>query len=303
MIYGIDIGGTKIEIAVFDEHLSLQDRWRIATPLDAYDTFIIAIKELVFEADRRFDCKGKVGLGMAGLRDQSGLSLSANITVTNGNNVPKDLEKAIERPVACENDCRCFALSEANGGAGDGYETVYGAILGTGAAGGFVANGSLIHSRQNIAGEHGHLQLPAFLQEKYQLPLRECGCGLPSCYESYISGPGMEFIHQQFGGKDNSVIELIELWRHDDKVAVKTMNCYLDILGSCLSNIVLYYDPQVIVMGGGISLIDEVIAKAPECINQYLFKGFSAPPIVCAKFGDASGTRGAAILARGNDNA
>lgn len=303
MIYGIDIGGSKIEIAVFDEDLSQKDRWRIPTPIDDYGVFINAIHDLIKQADDRFKCIGKVGLGMVGLRNQEGLSLSANIAVSNGHNVVKDIEDRISRKVVCENDCRCFAISEAIGGAGEDFINVYGAIIGTGAAGSFVKNRTLLKSRQNISGEFGHLQLPAFLRDKYDLPLRKCGCGLPSCYEGYISGPGLEFLHQHFGGPSISGIEIISLWDNGDPIACKTMDCYMDILGSCFSNIVLNHDPDVIVLGGGISLVDKVVAELPNHLNQHIFKGFSSPPIVPAKFGDASGARGAAILAMGNDNA
>tara|TARA_R110002096_G_scaffold432240_1_gene648615 strand:- start:25477 stop:26388 length:912 start_codon:yes stop_codon:yes gene_type:complete len=303
MIYGIDIGGSKIEIAVFDEDLSQKDRWRICTPTDNYRSFISAIHGLIMQADKRFECIGKVGLGMVGLRNQEGLSLSANIAVANGQNVVKDVEDITSRKVVCENDCRCFALSEANGGAGEGFSNVYGAIIGTGAAGSFVINGALLESRQKIAGEFGHLQLPAFLKDKYELPLRKCGCGLPSCYEGYISGPGLEFLHQHFGGPAVSGIELISMWQNEDPLACKTMECYMDILGSCFSNIVLNHDPDVIVLGGGISLVDNVVSELPYHITQHLFEGFSAPPVVRANFGDASGARGAAILAKGRYNA
>jgi N-acetylglucosamine kinase len=303
MIYGVDIGGSKIEIAVFDENLTLMDRWRICTPLDNYRSFISAIHELIVQADNRFDCIGKVGIGMAGLCNQDGLSLSANIAVANGHNVEQDIEGVISRKVVYENDCRCFALSEANGGAGEDFANVYGAIIGTGAAGSFVINGVLLKSRQRAAGEYGHLQLPAILKDKYGLPLRKCGCGLPSCYEGYISGPGLEFLYKHFGGSDISVINLINLWRNKDHLACKVMECYMDILGSCFSNIVFNLDPDIIVLGGGISLVDEIVAELPAHINQHLFEGFFAPPIIRAKFSDASGARGAAILAKGNNDA
>lgn len=303
MIYGIDVGGTKIEIAIFEEDLSLISSWRIATPLNNYDQFINAIADVIFEADVKYECRGKVGLGMVGLIDQQGFSLSANISVANDKNVAKDLAEIIDRPVTCENDCRCFALSEANGGAGDGYESVYCAIIGTGAAGGYVVNGTLIQGRQNIAGEYGHLQLPATLREKYNLPLRKCGCGLPSCYEGYISGPGMEFIHQHLTGEKLSVIDIVNLWKVEPQKTISTLKCYLDILGSCFSNIILNYDPHVIVLGGGISLIDEILEGLERSTNQHLFKGFSAPSIIRAKFGDASGARGAAFLAKEEYNA
>jgi len=301
MIYGIDIGGTKIEITVFDENMQQKDNWRINTPTDCYQEFISAISDMIFEADGKFKLKGKVGIGMPGLSDQNGLSLSANISIANGQNVAKDLEDRIHRKVLCENDCRCFALSEANGGAGYGYKSVYCAIIGTGAAGGYVANNKIVLGRQKIAGEYGHLQLPADLKEKYDLPLRQCGCGLPNCYESYVSGPGIEFIYSHITGKNSKVPDIVKEWRTQSKEALKVFDCYMDILGSCFSNIILNYDPHAIILGGGISLIDEIVEGLAVNINSHLFKGFSAPPIYKAKFGDASGARGAALLAMGKD--
>jgi len=303
MIYGIDIGGSKIEIAVYDEGINLQDSWRVNTPTGDYQTFLDTLTTLIIEADQRFDCLGKIGLGMAGLIDKNNLSLSANIAVANGKDIAKDVGDIVGRHITCENDCRCFALSEANGGAGVGYSTVYGAIIGTGAAGGFVIDRKLLKSWQNIAGEYGHLQLSAVLSQKYNLPLRKCGCGLASCYEGYISGPGLQFLHKHFNDVDLSVLDLLNSWRDGDKAAISTIDCYLDLLGACLSNIVLSYDPDIIVLGGGISLIDEFVTAIPQKIENHLFKGYRAPPVVTAKFGDASGTRGAALLARGAANA
>ncbi len=298
MIYGIDIGGTKIEIAVFDIGLQELDSWRTTTPASDYNAFITTLAELIEEADSRFDIKGAVGLGLPGLVDVNGNSLCANIPAATGHNIVADLSGKIDREVVSENDCRCFALSEAVGGAGEGHSTVYGAIIGTGAAGGFTIDGKLLSSRQGIAGEYGHLQLPAILQHKYRLPIRKCGCGLPSCFESYISGPGLLFLHAHHGGLHRDVPTIVEAWRKGETTASETMSCYMDILGASFAAIVMSYDPSVIVLGGGISLIDEVIEELPAAIQNHLFSQFGAPPILKAKFGDSSGVRGAAILAR-----
>jgi len=303
MIYGLDIGGTKIEIAIFDEDVNYKESWRIKTPITSYKDFTEAIANMISEADKKYNNKGNIGIGMAGLNDQDGKSLSANIKVVNGKNIAKDLETLLSRPVILENDCRCFALSEAIEGAGAGFKSVYGAILGTGAAGGYVVNGTLVTGRLKIAGEYGHVQLPAILKEKYNLPLRECGCGLPSCYEGYISGPGMEFLHLHMSGENIDVLEIMKRFREKDKNASDTIKCYLDILGSCFSNIIINHDPHAIILGGGISLINEIRENLPEYINRHLFKGYRSPPIINAKFGDASGARGAALLAKEHYNA
>lgn len=303
MIYGLDIGGTKIEIAVFSDTMEQLDSWRTETPTQDYAAFLQTLVTLVKEADSRFDTKGLIGLGMPGLIDASGKSLSANIPAANGHDIVADLSAKLNRQVVCENDCRCFALSEANGGAGDGHPTVYGAILGTGAAGGFTVGGKLLTTRQGIAGEYGHLQLPATLQQKYDLPIRPCGCGLHGCFEGYISGPGLVYLHSHFDGPFTDVPSIVAAWRNGETTATETMICYLDILGASFATLVMSYDPNIIVLGGGISLIEEVIEELPPAIQNHLFSHFTAPPITRAHFGDSSGVRGAAILARQHHDA
>lgn len=298
MIYGLDIGGTKIEIAIFDDTFTLQKNWRVATPTQDYDAYLKTLVDLINEADDMHKSKGLVGLGMPGIADASGQALCPNIPAASGQNIIADFSKLIDRPITIQNDCRCFALSEANGGAGEGYDTVFGAILGTGAGGGFTIDGKLLKSRQGIAGEYGHRQIPALLQQKYDLPLRACGCGLPSCYEGYISGPGMQFLYRHFGGQDKTAPDIVKAWRQGDVRAIKTLTCYMDILGASMASLVMCYDPDVFVLGGGVSLIDEIVDQLPANINYHLFTNFSSPPVVRAKFGDASGARGAAILAK-----
>lgn len=298
MIYGLDIGGTKIEIAVFSDTMEQLDSWRTETPTRDYEAFLQALVNLIEEADTRFDTKGIVGIGMPGLIDGSGNSLCSNIPAATGHNVVADLSARLGRQVVCENDCRCFALSEANGGAGDAHDTVYGAIIGTGAAGGFTIGGTLLASRQGIAGEYGHLQLPATLQQKYNLPIRPCGCGLQGCFEGYISGPGLLYLHGHFDGPFRDVPSIVDAWRNGETTSTETMACYMDILGASFATLVMSYDPSVIVLGGGVSLIEEVLEELPSAIQNHLFSQFTAPPVVRAKFGDSSGVRGAAILAR-----
>lgn len=278
MIYGLDIGGTKIEIAIFDDGFNLQKSWRIPTPTQDYETFLNTLIGLINEADKLYQTDGIVGLGIPGITDASSQSLCPNIPAASGRNIIADLSKLSNRPITVQNDCRCFAVSEANGGAGEGYGTVFGAILGTGAGGGFTINGKLLKSRQGIAGEYGHLQLPAPLQQKYNLPLRACGCGLPSCYEGYIAGPGMQFLYSHFGGQEKQGPEIVEAWRQGEECALKTLACYMDILGACLASLVMCYDPDVFVLGGGVSLIDEVVDQLPANINNHLFTNFSSPP-------------------------
>ena len=298
MIFGLDIGGSKIEIGVFDDNLQPVKRWRTSTPKNNYVQFIDTMVSLIREADLKFERAPVVGIGMPGLVDPQGKSLSANIPAANGKNVAADLSKKIDRNVVAENDCRCFALSEAVGGAGDSYSTVYGAIIGTGAAGGFTIDGKLLPSRQGIAGEYGHQQLSAKLQQKYMLPLKQCGCGLPSCYEGYISGPGLVFLGQNFGCFKDTAKEIVEAWHEGEDTATVTMHCYVDLLGASFSTLIMSYDPDAIVVGGGMSLSPGLLETLPSSIENHLFGSFTSPPILPAKFGDSSGARGAAILAK-----
>ena len=298
MYIGLDIGGTKTELGVFSEELERLYTARIATIKESYTDFLSSIVQLVISADKACGLGKAIGVGMPGLRDKAGLTLSANIPAANARNVLDDLTAQLNRTAVMENDCRCFALSEACYGAGEGYASVYGAVLGTGAAGGFVVGGKLIPAAQGIAGEYGHQALPAHLREKYNLPIIQCGCGLTGCLENYITGPGLTALHSHLGGESLLPPAIMSIANQGDTIAGKTRDCHLDLLGYSIATLILNYDPHVIVMGGGMSLIGGIIEKLPLAIGCHLFDRFSAPPIKLAKYGDASGARGAAILAR-----
>lgn len=299
MIYGLDIGGTKIEFVAFDDALDPIDRRRVETPADDYARFLDILAELIATADARYGERPRVGLGVPGLVDRSGRALCANLPGVSGHRVGEDVAARIGRPVATLNDTRCFALSEAVGGAGDGYRSVFGAILGTGAAGGLVIDGRVEDGPRGLAGEYGHLPLSADLADRYGLPIRRCGCGLPGCIEAYVAGEGLIALAQHFGCAAATAQQLAQIWRSGDPAALATRDAFLDILGLGFANIVKLCDPEAIVVGGGLSLICEVIEGLPRAIEKHLFGGFAAPPVLAARFGDASGVRGAALLARG----
>jgi len=301
MFYGLDIGGSKIEIAIFNPDLQIINNWRVDTPTIDYQEFIDAIVTMVCQADAQTGQSGHVGIGLPGVIDANNLLLSANIPCASGKNVSHDLQQRLQRHIVIENDSRCFVLSEAVDGAGIGHNNVFCAIIGTGAAGGLAINGQLYQSRQGIAGEYGHMQLSGLLQQKYNLPVRACGCGLLNCYERFISGPGLQFLYTHFDNANNqqpTAPEIIKRWQQNEAVAVQTMDCYFDLLGACFANLVIVYDPDIIVLGGGLSLINKIGERLNQAIDPYLFGQFSAPPIVGAKYGDASGVRGAALLAK-----
>lgn len=298
--YGIDIGGTKIEIGIFSSDLELLDKWRIKTPTTSYEEFLKAIQYLILDADERSGQQGSIGIGMPGIIDNENKVKSANVPCATGKFIAQDLKNLLGREFAVANDCRLFALSECIGGAGDKQAIVYGAIIGTGAGGGLCINGKLLKTVNNIAGEYGHVAASGMLLQRYNLPVQACGCGLSGCIESYIAGPGLGWLYKFFGGSSESTTEFVAQLRLKNPIAEQTFACYMDLLGSSFASLVLSYDPHVIVVGGGLSKIDEIIAGLPKAIEQHLFDGVNAPPIKRAVFGDASGVRGAAILGKQN---
>lgn len=305
--YGIDIGGTKIETAIFNSEFEKLDSWRIATPTQNYSLFIDTIAEQIQKADHILSNKFNfeniviekipVGIGMPGLIDRHNRSLSANVPCANGKKVQMDVRQKTNRNVAIENDCRCFALSEAASGAGADYERVYGAIIGTGAAGGLCINGQIDSGHNGIMGEYGHISLPAFLQQKYNLNNIICGCGLLGCMEYFVAGPGLKSLYAHFHNESLETKDIASLVEAKDKKALHVFNCYMDLLGYTFASIVHSHDPDIIVVGGGLSKVDAILHALPNAISPYVFKGAQVPIIERAKFGDASGGRGAAILA------
>ena len=298
MIYGFDIGGSKIELVVFDGDLEPVERHRVATPTTDYAAFLTAVTDLVALADTNHGPGWPIGVGIPGLVDGRGHAFCANVPAAMGKPVAADLRARLDRPVVTENDCRLFALSEANGGAGSGVMRCFGAILGTGAAGGLVVDGRVVQGRQGIAGEYGHMQISAAIVQRHDLPIWPCGCGLPACVESYIAGPGILAIGRYFGLEADSTADMVSAWRTDDPRAARARAAFEDVLGSTFATVVMMYDPDIIVLGGGMSKVDDIVAVIPSAIDRHLFHGFHAPPVVRATFGDSSGVRGAALLAR-----
>jgi N-acetylglucosamine kinase len=173
---------------------------------------------------------------------------------------------------------------------------VLGVIIGTGVNSALCENGQLFTSRNHIAGEWGHVTLNALHQQQYKLPLRECGCGGIGCVERYVSGEGLTWLYTYMGGRCTSAQGVVDAMRNGDSRAVKAFECFLYILAHALAQLVIYYDPDIIVLGGGVSNISELYTALPRRLPQYLLKGVQAPRIVAAEHGDSSGTRGAAIL-------
>lgn len=304
MYYGLDIGGTKIEIAAFDKNFKLMKHHRVATPQDNYQTFLDTITELVLNFDKEFSINGSVGIGLPGIRDyHDGSFIAVNIPCVTGKQLALNLSAILQRDVKIENDCKCFALSEAVLGSAKDYKNVFGAIIGTGAGGGQVTDGKLCAGIQGFAGEWGHLAASAYLIDKHQLPLLGCACGLTGCAEQYVSGSGFQniyqFKYQQVNGKKVTQLngqEIMKLVEDGDSIACQAFEIYLDMLSCSLAQMQLSYDVDAIVLGGGMSNVESLYERLPAFIEQNLFGRVPVPVILPPKFGDASGVRGAALL-------
>ena len=229
-----------------------------------------------------------VGIAMPGVRDpDSGRLLSANVPALTGQRVQEDLQHRLQRPLQFGNDMQCFALSEANGGAADGQPSMLGAILGTGAGGGYCVHGRLVSGYNGIAGEWGHWSVPAHLLERHGLPLLDCGCGLRGCVERYIAGGGVAMLHRHLGGDPADASIVIERAHQGDALAMRALQIHLDLLGHTLAAVVLALDPHVIVLGGGLSKDARLYRELPAAVATHLFGGVRVPPILPPAFGDA----------------
>ena len=302
--HGLDIGGSKIELVSFvDEQGSLHERHRrrMQTPREDYAAFAHAVQSLVEEGDAVLGARAIVGIGLPGVIDsESGKQLSSNVPALNGRRVAHSLSGQLDRPVHIGNDCQCFALSEAQGGAADGLPSMFGAILGTGAGGGFCVGGRLVTGHNGLAGEWGHWPVPAAQLQRHKLPLLDCSCGLRGCLERYVSGRGLAALHQHLTGRDepSDTLTIYELATHGDAVASQLVAIHLDVLAQGLAGLVLALDPHAIVLGGGLSKLQRLYDELPGAMARYLFSGVRVPPVLPPRFGDAGGARGAALLAR-----
>jgi fructokinase len=281
MRIGIDLGGTKIEAIALDAGREIF-RKRIPTPRGDYGATIEAVRSLVNEAGR-----GTVGVGIPGaLSRMTGLVKNANSTWLIGRPLQQDLQQALGREVRLENDANCFALSEAVDGAGKGAETVFGVILGTGVGGGIVHQGKVLKGANAIAGEWGHNPLP--LPTGDDLPLPACYCGRAGCIETYLSGPGLSRDHEKRTGERLAPEQVV---LHE-----KTMARYIERLARALAGVINVLDPDVIVLGGGMSNVAALYTEVPRLWTRYVFSDQVATRLVAPMHGDSSGVRGAAWL-------
>lgn len=295
MLIGIDWGGTKIEAVALSAEGDTLSRRRLATPKGDYAGCMEAIAGLVTELESETGQVGTVGIGVPGaISPATGLIMNANSTWNNGRPLDSDLAARLGRPVRVENDANCFAVSEAVDGAGAGAHVVWGVILGTGAGSGIAIDGRVIGGHNRIAGEWGHNPLPGPGDDERPGPA--CYCGRLGCLETFVSGTGFERDHLAATGRDLAGPEIVAAMRVGDAAAHATYERYLDRLARGLAGVVNILDPDVIVLGGGMSNVDELYADLPAAITPHVFSDAFTTPVVKHRFGDASGVRGAAWL-------
>ena len=294
MKLGIDLGGTKIAAAVLADDGSVGWERRVATPRDDYDATVEAIRSLVIEAERTAgECS--VGLGIPGaISPATGLIKNANSTWLNGRPLQQDLEARLDRPVRLANDANCLAMSEAVDGAAAGAHVVFAVILGTGTGGGLVVNGRIIAGANAIAGEWGHNPLP--WPDDDERPGPACYCGRRGCIETFLSGPGLAADFTARGGDRLRGEEVVARAASGDALARVSLDAWLHRCARALATIINVIDPDVIVAGGGLSRIDQLYESVPRLWTEWVFSDYVATPLRPARFGDASGVRGAARL-------
>ncbi|AWX13265.1 N-acetylglucosamine kinase [Mergibacter septicus] len=300
MLYGFDIGGTKIEFAVFNQKLEKRYSERIATPQDSYQSWLDAIVNLVKKADLQFHCTGSVGIGIPGfVHPDTGIAEIANIKVANQQPIISDLTRLLEREIRVENDANCFALSEAWD---EDYKTansVLGLILGTGFGGGIILNGKVYSGQTGMAGELGHMQLNYHALKLLgwdKAPIFSCGCGNQACLDTYLSGRGFELLYQHFYAEKKDAKTIIKHFYQNNPQAIEFVNLFIELMAISIGNIITAFDPEVIVLGGGLSNFDHLYTALPQALPAHLLRNTQVPLIRSAKYGDSGGVRGAAAL-------
>ena len=297
MRIGVDLGGTKIEaVALADAPGSpILERKRVASPRGDYRATLAAIAGLVADMEQATGQTGTVGVGMPGVVSPHSRTVkNANSTWLNGRRFDVDLEKTLGRPVRCANDANCLTVSEAIDGAAAGHAIVFGVIIGTGTGGGLVIDRRVHTGRNATAVEWGHMPLPWATAE--ELPGPDCYCGKTGCMETWIAGPSLEREYEKQAGARLKGHDISRLAAEGDAVANRALETYADRMARGLAVVITLIDPDVIVLGGGVSNIPQLYDMVPPRLPAYVFGGEVDTPIVQARHGDSSGVRGAAWL-------
>ncbi len=292
---GIDLGGTKTEIIALDAGGGELLRRRRETPAENYQAALELIAGMVGEAEAELGAVASIGIGAPGaLSLATGVIKNSNSTCLNGRPLKQDLESHLGREIRMANDANCFALSEAVDGAGAGASTVFGVILGTGVGGGIVIGGQVLVGANSIAGEWGHNPLP--LPQAADFPLPRCYCGRAGCVESYLSGPSLMRDHAIRTGEHLAPREIAARAAAGDANCEQTLARYEERLARALGTVINLIDPDVIVLGGGLSNLDRLYFNVPRLWGPGVFSDVVATRLVPNRHGDSSGVRGAAWL-------
>jgi fructokinase len=293
MRIGIDLGGTKIEGIALRERDEVA-RMRVETPRGDYAATVEAVAATVEALEQRAGARGSVGVGIPGtIAAATGLVKNANSVWLIGKPLLADLEQRLDRQVRLANDANCFAVSEASDGAAAGAEVVFGVIVGTGTGAGIVVRGDVVTGPNGIAGEWGHNPLP--WPADAERPGPPCYCGRHGCIETFLSGPGLQADYERLTGRLRPPAEIVEA-AGDDQAAGNALARYAERMARALAGVINVLDPDVIVLGGGMSNIAQLYDDVPRLWTPFIFSDTVATRLVRAKHGDASGVRGAAWL-------
>ncbi|CRH32825.1 Fructokinase [Pantoea ananatis] len=298
MRIGIDLGGTKTEVIALSGEGKELFRHRISTPRDDYRATVQAIVDLVRLAEEKTGQTGTVGLGIPGtISPYTQRVKNANSTWLNGQPLDKDLAQALNRDIRIANDANCLAVSEAVDGAGAGQALVFGVIIGTGSGAGVAINGASRIGGNGNAGEWGHNPLPWMDEDELRYRVEvPCYCGQQGCIETFVSGTGFAIDYQRLSGVARKGTEIVKLLEQQDPVAALAMSRYEIRLAKSLAQVVNLIDPDVIVLGGGMSNVDRLYQTVPTLMKKWVFGGECETPVLKAMHGDSSGVRGAAWL-------
>lgn len=295
---GIDLGGTKTEILALDPAGHERLRRRVATPGGGYEPIMRMIAELVTGAESELGTGASVGIAAPGsLSPSTGLVRNANTTCLNGRPLLRDLESALGRTVRIENDANCFTLSEARDGAGAGAAVVFGVIVGTGTGGGVIVDGRLLRGANAIAGEWGHNPLP--WPEPGERPGPACYCGQHGCIETFLSGPGLGADHRRATGRGLDAAQIAAGAIAGDEACEATLRRYEERMARALAHVINLLDPDVIVLGGGLSNVGRWYESVPRRWKRHVFADRVVTRLLPPRHGDSSGVRGAAWLGAG----
>jgi len=288
--FGIDLGGTKTEGAILDAEGRAV--WRERTPTDAtgYEAVLGGVERLYRRMARAVDdAPHTLGIGTPGsVSRRTGLLRNSNTTCLNGMPIARELRVRLGRELVIENDANCFALAEAGAGAGQGHAVVFGVIMGTGCGGGIVLDGKVHRGLQSIAGEWGHTVIDPSGPR--------CYCGARGCVETFISGSGLENRYAEHAGSPRSVDAIVAAWRGGEAAATATMDDFFARFGQALANLIAVLDPDVVVLGGGLSNIDELYRRGVDEVRRRVFSDALETPIVKHRLGDSAGVIGAALV-------